>query len=860
MHSRQTRARLVLSAAALTWAAITSASTPQASSTATTGTLRASSAAPGIGSQVARADDRQNTEASARATLDRYCLTCHNARVRSGSLALEGLDPTRPGPDAAVWERVVRKLRGGAMPPAGMPRPDAATHAALVSFLESGLDRAAEARPNPGRPSVHRLNRVEYGNAIRDLLDLEIDAAALLPPDDASYGFDNVADSLGISPALLERYLAAAEKVTALATGDTSVAPADEIYRARMDLTQTQHLDGMPLGTRGGLIVRHTFPVDADYEVRLTLWRTNVNLIRGLQFPHQVEITVDGERVHLATVGGRDEWMAHLMNPTEVGAAIEGRLRVRVPVKAGRRTVTAAFIQKTAAESPDWLQPFHSTLDPVDSNGIPRLEVLTVGGPFNATTPGDTPSRRRIFTCRPAAPAQEEGCARTILTRLARLAYRRPVTGRDIEPLLEFYRRERQTGGFERGVAMGLRRMLADPEFVFRVERDPASARAGRPYRISDLELASRLSFFLWSSIPDEPLIDLAAAGRLRNPGVLEQQVRRMLADPRAEALVTNFAGQWLFLRNLRTAIPDPLEFPDFDDNLRQAFRRETEMLVESVMREDRSVLDLLTADYTFVNERLARHYGMRQVYGSHFRRVPVPQEARRGLLGHGSILTVTSYANRTSPVLRGKWILENVLGSPPPAPPADVPALVTASQDGNVVSLRERMEAHRASPTCAGCHRLMDPIGFAMENFDGVGAWRTTEDGVAIDASTQLADGTTVNGPVELRRALLNEPDTFVATMVEKLMTYAVGRGMTHDDMPAVRKVLGAAAANGYRFSAVVLGVIESLPFQMRMPADGGDTAWGRPGLGATHTAESAMVHRRPATSEKVRIGVTPE
>ena len=762
-----------------------------------------------------------------RATLDRYCVTCHNARAKTAGLLLDGMNLDAVPDHAEVWEKVAKKLRAGTMPPQGAPQPDEAARTSLADWLETTIDVASAARPNPGRPALHRLNRAEYQNAIRDLLALDVDAASLLPADDSSYGFDNVADVLGVSPILLERYMGAAERISALAIGDPAIAPTDTTYRVRFDLTQTGHIEGLPLGTRGGTLIRETFPLDAEYVIKPKLWRTNVGFIRGLAYPHQVEITVDGQRVHLVTVGTAEDFATSLMGPQNAVQIIEERLQVRVPIKAGPRTIGVAFVEKTEALSPTLLRPYLSTLDPVDSEGVPQLEAVTISGPFAATGPGDTPSRRRIFSCRPgvgsahgAAPARagsDTACATQILSGLARLAYRRPVSDADVRPLVAFYETGRQKGTFDAGIQLALERMLADPQFVFRAERDPADRPPGAAFRVSDLELASRLSFFLWSSIPDEPLLSAASRGKLREPAVLEQQVTRMLRDPRAGALVSNFAGQWLYLRNLKNVVPSKDQFPEFDDNLRQAFQHETGMLVETVMHDDRSVLDLLTADYTFVNERLARHYGIPNVYGSQFRRVPVVDEARRGLLGHGSMLTVTSQANRTSPVLRGKWILDNLLGTPPPPPPADVPPLKDNAARERPLTMREQMEEHRANPACAACHKLMDPLGFALENFDAIGAWRTNDARSPIDPSSQLADGTKVDGPVALRQALLRRPEAFVGTMTEKLLTYALGRGLEYYDRPAVRAIVSSAGRDRYRFSSLVIGIVTSVPFQMR-------------------------------------------
>jgi hypothetical protein len=756
-----------------------------------------------------------------RPTLNRYCVTCHNERLRTAGLALDKLDLTSLYESGEVWGKVVRKLRSGAMPPAGLPRPDAATYDALASWLESALDRAEAANPNPGRPLLHRLNRAEYANAIRDLLALDVDASSLLPPDDSSSGFDNIADVLGVSPALMERYLSAAGRISALAVGSPAIGPGSETFHIRGDASQTDHVEGLPLGTRGGLVARPTLPLDGEYVIKVKLLYTNLGSIRGLEYPQQLEIAVDGARVHLAPIGGPADFAILPENATEIADALDKRLTVRVPVQAGPRTITATFLQKTPAQGGLRMQPFaRSTVDPTDHTGLSHIESVTITGPFNASGPGDTPSRRKIFICRPTGPADERRCAETVMSALARRAYRRPVTAADMTRLLELYSSGRQDGTFETGIEFALRGILASAKFVFRAERVPSNVGEGAVFPIGEFELASRLSFFLWSSVPDEELLQIASQSRLKDPVVLEHQVRRMLADPKSEALVTNFAGQWLYLRNLKSTAPDQHEFPDFDDNLRQAFQRETELFFQSIVREDRNVIDLLTADYTFVNERLARHYGIPRIYGSRFRRVKVPDEARRGLLGKGSILLVTSHAARTSPVVRGKWILDNLLGTPPPPPPPNVPPLEEKSGASEPHSVRERLEAHRANPGCAGCHKLMDPLGFALENFDAVGAWRTVDSGLPIDASSQLFDGTKIDGVVTLRQALLKRPEAFIGTLTEKLLTYALGRGLTHHDMPVVRAIVRDAAGQDNRFSSLILGIVRSTPFQMSTKA----------------------------------------
>jgi mono/diheme cytochrome c family protein len=777
--------------------------------------------------------------AAHRQVLDTYCVTCHNARARTGGLALDTMDLAAMAANADVWEKVARKVRSGMMPPPGSPGPAAASRRSFVSYLETTLDDAARTAPNPGRPLAHRLNRAEYANAIRDLLALDVDVTPLLPPDDSSAGFDNNADVLGVSPVLLESYLTAAERISALALGDPATGPAGELYRVRQDQSQDRHVDGLPLGTMGGLTIDATLPLDGEYEFRVRLFRTNLGTMRGLEYPHQLEISVDGERVHLASFGGDTEIAASSDNPTTTGDSVDGRFTARVPLEAGPRRIVVAFLEKTHALNTRRLQSYvRSSSDTIDFSGYPHIDEVILTGPFNPTGPGDTPSRRRIFVCHPdrdARPAEsrqsspgieasEGGCASRILSALARRAYRGNATPNDLRELQTFYESGREDGGsFEAGIDLALRRMLASPKFVFRVERDPSEVAAGAAYRLPDLELASRLSFFLWSSIPDDELLDAAARGTLKTPAVLERQVRRMLADPKAQALIDNFLAQWLQLRNLKSRQPNSHEFPDFDDNLRAALEKETELFFASIMREDRSVLDLMTADYTFLNERLARHYGVPNVSGSHFRRVTLEQDVRRGLLGKGAVLMVTSHPHRTSPVLRGKWILENVLGAPPPPPPDVVPPFEEQTEAHQPRSVRERMEQHRRNPACAGCHRTIDPAGLALENFDAVGAWRTRDGGTRgtpVDASGQLVDGTRVNGVVELRQALVREPRTFVGTMTEKLLTYALGRGLTAHDMPAVRAIVRESQRQDYRFSSIVLDIVRSVPFQMRMKA----------------------------------------
>jgi cytochrome c551/c552 len=746
------------------------------------------------------------------ALVQKYCLTCHGARVKTAGLSLEGLSPAEAGAHAEVWEKVVMKLRGGMMPPQGMPRPDEAALEAFAVALEQTLDRAARGTTKPGHKPVHRLNRTEYGNAVRDLLDLQVDVADLLPADDESHGFDNIAGVLRVSPSLLEQYLSAARRVSSLAVGsDREVVRL--AYRISPDDSQEDHVEGLPLGTRGGLLFRHNFPQDAEYEFATFLLRNIVGYMKGLEYEHLFEVSIDGERVFAVPVGGEADNRASDTNMSEAANKIDERLKTRVKVKAGPHMVGVTFAKRNASESDEPLQPHERDHDLQNMNGIPVIDHVNVTGPFNPTGPGDTPSRRRIFSCKPDQVSEEPACARRILTNLARRAYRRPVTAADMEPILALYDAGRKKGGFDEGIEQALRLILASPKFLFRTESAPSSGVG----KVSDIELASRLSFFLWSSIPDEELLNAAAKGGLSRPAVLERQVRRMLADPKSRALVDNFASQWLMLRNLKGHIPTPGDFPNFDNELRQAFRQETEMFFEAVMREDRSLIDLLDADYTFVNERLARHYGIPNVHGSYFRKVALKNEERRGLLGQGSILTVTSYPNRTSPVLRGKYILENILGTPPPAPPPNVPDLKENQPGEEAKSLRARLEVHRATPTCATCHRVMDPLGLALENFDGIGQWRVKEPGGRIDPEGQLADGSRVDGPVALRKAVLKRPELFVRTVTQKLMTYGLGRGMQYTDMPVIRGIASSSAAQNYRFSAVVLGIVKSVPFQMK-------------------------------------------
>ena len=761
--------------------------------------------------------------AAQRALVDRYCVSCHNPgnQANAGRLDLTAVDFSEPGQHVQIFEKVVAKLRAGLMPPPGRRRPDPADRSKLIEYLETELDRVAEAAPNPGRTEpFHRLNRAEYRNAVRDLLGLDLDLTSLLPSDDPSFGFDNIAGVLKISQSRLEQYLAVARKISRAAIGGSLPVPALYEYRVAETLNQYDRLEGLPFGTRGGLLARHYFPQDGEYELSIELLcRVGGECDGSVGFPdeHRLLLLVDGELVESFTLEPR--------RGDDRRPPAERIWRVRLPVEAGSHDIAATFEKLPSIHEID--SAYQRFLRPYYLNGViggpeqttyqPFVDAVMVVGPFDATGPGYTPSRQRIFVCDPQ-PGQELSCAKTIIRTLARRAYRRPVTDEELEPLLRVYRENGQRG-FENGIEAALQTLLVSPEFLYRVERDPSGLPPGANYRITDLELASRLSFFLWSSIPDEPLLAAAERGELKNPAVLEQHARRMLEDPRADALVENFTGQWLLLRNLDAQRPDLPLFPNFDDSLRAAARRETELLFGANLRENRPVLELLTADYTFLNERLARHYGVPRIYGSEFRRVSMPDERRRGLLGHASILTVTSRPNRTSPVLRGKWILENVLGTPPPDPPANVPPL-EENDDSNVsrLGVRERMARHRANPVCAACHSMIDPLGFALENFDAVGKWRTRDDALKpIDASGALPDGTKFDGLDVFREALLKEPEVFATTVTRKLMIYGLGRGLEAYDMPEVRRVVRDARPGGLATSELVLGIIKSVPFQMR-------------------------------------------
>jgi mono/diheme cytochrome c family protein len=749
---------------------------------------------------------------SHRRAIDRYCVTCHNQKLKTAGVMLDEADLANPGSDAEVWEKVVRKLRTSTMPPPNMPQPSIEDRRALLSWLETSLDEAAAAKPNPGRTeTLRRLNRTEYQNAIRDLLPLDIDAASLLPPDESGHGFDNV--TVGdLPPARLDRYISAAQKISRLAIGSTQASLQSDIIRVPPDVTQEEHVSGLPIGTRGGVSLRYTFAQDGDYEIQVYLARSYSGNIEGLRDaePHEIKILLDRRSIGTLTV----------QRPSDGDdALIDRNLKIRVPVTAGPHDVGVTFLRNSSSLLETARQPLQAHFNERRHPRMtPAISQVSITGPYAPRGADDTPSRRRIFICRPAQPREEETCAKKILSTFMRRAYRRSISETDLDRPMAFYREGRSEGDFDTGIGRALSAVLSNPEFLFRVEVDPDGVPAGTAYHISDLELASRLSFFLWSSIPDDELLDAAIRGELRRPDELERQARRMLADPRSSNLATNFAGQWLRLRNLESVSPNVRLYPDFDDNLRQAFRHETELFVDSILREDRSVLALLKADYTFLNERLAKHYGIPRVYGSRFRRVTLgPDSKRGGLLRHGSILAVTSYATRTSPVIRGVWVLGNIFGAPPPPPLPNVPALEENSVAANL-PMRQRLAAHRSNAACASCHRTIDPVGFALENFDAVGRWRDQEgDSGPIDVSGALPGAGDLNGVAGLEEALLRRPELFAGTLTEKLLTFAVGRGVEHYDGPAIRRILREAQPDGYRFSSLLLGIVKSVPFQMR-------------------------------------------
>ncbi len=783
---------------------------------------------------------RATAATPARELVGTYCVTCHNERVKTANLALDKADTEQVFNSGETWEKVVVKLRSRSMPPPGARRPDNATYDRVATWLESELDRAAAAHVNPGRSAeLHRLNRTEYANAVRDLLGVEIDPKAMLPPDEQAYGFDTNADALSMQPALLDRYLAAAAKIARLAVGDPTIPAGFERYTALKDnsnestwLWQNERLgEEFPLGSRGGIVARHYFPVDGEYVFKIRLDRTDTGLIRGLQARNDIDIRIDGARVGQLTVGGTPEFTAGNANangnPDDLDsrsplATADDRLEVRAPVKAGMRQVIATIVKADNVEleglGPNSI-PVWSREHTTRTDNPLVISSLLIGGPYGGRVSPDSPGRRRLFVCQPAGGRDETACATKILSTLARRAYRRPLTNDDIQTLVNFYQVARKQGDFDAGIRAGIERLLVSPDFLFRIETDPDGAAPGTAYALPDVELASRLSFFLWSSIPDDELLDTAIRGKLHEPVVLDRQVRRMLSDKRARtSLVQNFFEEWLQTRNVWLLTPDlNQKFPWFDDNLRVAFVREMELFLDAQLKEDRSIVDLLTSDHTFLNEQLARHYGISGVYGSHFRRVVLTDESRFGLLGKAAVLSVTSYSTRTAPTIRGKYLLENILAAPPPAPPPNVPALEETNKDGKPRSVREMLETHRKNPVCASCHARMDPLGLSLENFDALGQWRTTDAGAPINASGVLLDGTKVDGPAALRRALVAQKEQFVRTVTGKLLTYAIGRGLEHYDAPAIRGIVRAAAADDYRWSSTILALVKSAPFRMR-------------------------------------------
>ncbi len=771
-----------------------------------------------------------------RTVLDRYCVTCHNEKLKTAGLALDRVDLSQPGAHAEILEKVVQKLRTGQMPPTGRPRPDPATGLAFVTSLESSLDAVSRRSPDPGRIPIHRLNRTEYVNAIRDLFALEIDGAAMLPADTPGLGFDNNADVLSVTPGLMARYLTAATKISRMAIGDTAIRPISQVYRVAEFARQDSRMsDDLPFATRGGLAIRHTFPLDGEYGFKLRLQRNQVgNTIRGMDHQHEIEVRVDRALVKRFTIGGEakgsdlgiliaiseDEVEAQRMHTYRLTA--DDALEFRVALKAGTQTVSAAFVDEGLMyEGVPIRSRSIKSSSFTDDASDPGIDTVEISGPYNGLSPENSPSRQKIFVCRPTGARDEDVCARRILTTMTRRAYRRPITDADVASLFRIYKAGRTERDFDTGIQRALEAMLASPSFLFQLERDPVGVKPGTSYRLSDVELASRLSFFLWASVPDDELLDVAARGRLKEPAVLDQQVRRMLADPRATRWMTNFVDQWLIIRNVLSQEPDPNMFPDYDDTLRDAILKETELFFESQVRGNRSVLDLLRADYTFMNARLAEHYSVPDIYGSHFRRVPIADPVRQGLLGHASVLLVTSYAHRTSVVGRGKWVLENLLGAPPPAPPPNVPPLKENDGKGKATSLRERMEQHRANAVCATCHSRIDPMGFPLEHFDATGRWRKDDMGAPIDPVSTLPDGTKVDGATSLRNYLLENRSEFVRTLTEKLFTFALGRGPEYYDAPTIRQLVRDAEAVDYRWDAVILGLVKSAPFQMRRAGD---------------------------------------
>ena len=763
-----------------------------------------------------------------QATVNRYCVTCHNDALLTAGLSLQHASVADIAAGADTWEKVLRKLKVQSMPPAGVPRPDDATYVEFAEYLETALDTYASVRPQPGRSSIRRMNRSEYINAVRDLLAVEIRDDTILPADDTMFGFDNIGDVLTLSPLLAEQYIAAARKVRRQALGEPEMQPVFDIYTVSGYLMQTGWMgDGMPFGSRGGTTVQHHFPLDGEYVVQVTLQRNSREYIRGLTEPHQFDLRLDGQRIKTITIGGEVHGeSAGIFSSGEAGdveqelyeRTADEVLQARFSAKAGTRKLTVTFLdENTIPEEP--LTPRHTLYDYAQyKGGVPAVHTVAVGGPYNVRGISQTASRKKILICQPSQ-REDEACARRILSDLAHRAYRRPPTELELDELMLFYQQGADSG-FEQGIGLAIERMLAGPEFLFLVVEQPDKVEPDGVFAISDLELATQLSFFLWSTLPDEELLGLAEAGRLSHPGTLQQQVRRMLEDPRSDTLVNNFAAQWLQLRKLNAVAPNTDLFPYFDDNLIQAFQTETELFFEHILRNDRPLLELLDADYTFVNERLARHYEIPNVYGSHFRKVPLADPNRGGLLGQGSILTVTSYPNRTAPTIRGKWVLENILGAPPPPPPPNVPGLREENDEGKVLNMRQQMEQHRANPVCASCHKVMDPLGFALENYDAIGKWRTIDaaSSSAIDSSGALPDGTAFNGPVELRQVLIEKrQEDFILTAIEKLLTYALGRGIDHRDAPVMRTIMRQSAQDDYRLSSMIMAIVESTPFQMR-------------------------------------------
>lgn len=753
---------------------------------------------------------------SHQAVVDAYCAGCHNDRRKSGGFSWTALDLADPGANAVQAEKVIRRLRAGLMPPAGAARPDQATLNALAASIETAIDRRAAERPFAGAPELRRLNRTEYRNSVRDLLDLDVDVSAMLPPDQLGRGFDNMAEAMTITPTLVQGYVRAASKISREAMGDRKATPAMTMYKVAKVVNQMRHVEGAPWGTRGGTAVVHNFPADGEYSFKLAFYYDYLETLFGQSLPanlqgQQIEVAVDGARVALFTIDPNVPETKNLLSTPKIN------------VTAGPHRVAAAFLAKFDGPTEDQFRQVEQSMIDISAGipglvALPHLLSMTVAGPYVVDGVSDTPSRRRILTCTPTGPKDEMACAQRIIASLARQAYRRPVTGADTEMLLGHYKEGRQDGGFEGGVRMALQAIIASPKFVFRMERPPtAPARGAETYRLTDTELASRLSYFLWSSAPDDALLALAAAGRLREPATLEREVRRMLADKRSAALMDNFAFQWLRLQSVKEADPDGGRYGNFTRNLGESMTRETKLLFDSLVREDRSLLDLLTADYTFVDEVLAKHYGIPNVVGSAFRRVPVTDPNRRGLLGHASVLTLTSLATRTSPVMRGKYVMEVLMGVAPPPPPANVPPLTENVENEKALSVRERLAQHRANAACAACHNMMDPIGLSLENFDAIGNWRRTDSGAPVDPSGRLFDGTPLDGPVSLRGALLAHTDSFVTTFAENFLSYGLGRLLDARDMPTVRAIVRDAAAHEYRLSSFLMGVVTSVPFQMR-------------------------------------------